>query len=58
MANVLESHLDELPELCRRYGVSRLEAFGSATAEDFDPNKSDLDFLVDFTEDPTKLFDR
>ncbi len=40
----------ELAALCRRYGVARLEVFGSGTrAGDFDPVRSDVDFLVTFT---------
>ena len=40
---------DELAELCRRYGVVRLEVFGSAArGTDFDPRSSDADFLVEF----------
>jgi uncharacterized protein len=37
--------------LCRRFGVRRLELFGSAARVDFDPTTSDVDFLVEF-EDP------
>ena len=48
----------ELSELCRRYGVRRLELFGSAATGAFDPARSDVDFLVDFDEDPAGLFDR
>jgi len=58
MASVLDRHRPELPELCRRYGVSRLELFGSAASDAFDPLRSDLDFLVDFDANPAKLFDR
>jgi predicted nucleotidyltransferase len=37
-----------LAELCRRYGVVRLDLFGSAArGDDFDPDHSDADFLVD-----------
>ena len=40
----------ELAELCRRFGVARLEVFGSAArAADFLPDKSDADFLVTFS---------
>jgi len=40
---------DALAELCRRYGVARLEVFGSAARGlDFDSNRSDFDFLVEF----------
>ena len=40
-------HRDELRELCRRFHVQRLEVFGSAARGDFDPARSDLDFLVE-----------
>jgi hypothetical protein len=41
---------DALAELCRRYGVERLEVFGSAArGTDFDRDRSDADFLVTFT---------
>ncbi|MDB5480390.1 MAG: putative nucleotidyltransferase [Caulobacteraceae bacterium] len=46
---LLEENRDEIAELCRRYGVRRLEAFGSvARGQDFDPGSSDADFLVTF----------
>lgn len=58
MASVLDPHLAELPELCRRYGVRRLEVFGSAASDAFDPQRSDIDFLVEFDSEPSRLFDR
>jgi hypothetical protein len=58
MASVLDSHLAEIPDLCRRFGVARLELFGSAAGEAFDPLRSDLDFLVEFDADSSRLFDR
>jgi predicted nucleotidyltransferase len=40
---------EALAALCRRYGVARLEVFGSAARGlDFDAKKSDFDFLVAF----------
>ncbi len=40
---------DAVAGLCRRYGVMRLEVFGSAArGHDFDPARSDADFLVAF----------
>ena len=43
---------EELAELCRRYGVAKLEVFGSAArGTDFDPQTSDADFLVEFNPD-------
>jgi len=39
----------ELRTLCRRFHVRRLDLFGSAArGGDFDPARSDLDFLVEF----------
>ena len=37
---------------CQRGNVSRLELVGSAASGDFDPTKSDVDFLVDFMDVP------
>jgi len=48
MTELLEQHHHELTELCRRYDVKVLELFGSATREQFDADRSDLDFLVEF----------
>lgn len=42
----------ELAELCRRHGVLRLALFGSVANDDFDPGRSDLDFLVEFAPAP------
>jgi predicted nucleotidyltransferase len=41
-------HRDEVRDLCRRFHVRRLDLFGSAARGDFDPARSDLDFLVEF----------
>jgi predicted nucleotidyltransferase len=45
---LLEPRLAEIASLCRRLGVSRLDVFGSAVTGRFDPEGSDLDFLVEF----------
>ena len=37
-----------IEELCRRFNVSRLEVFGSAADGTFDPDRSDVDFLIEF----------
>ncbi|HOW19576.1 MAG TPA: nucleotidyltransferase domain-containing protein [Phycisphaerae bacterium] len=34
--------------MCRRFKVRRLEVFGSAATDRFDPQRSDLDFLVEY----------
>ena len=39
----------EIAALCERYGVLRMEVFGSAArGHDFDPEGSDIDLLVTF----------
>ena len=48
MIPLIEEHRAELAELCRRHHVLRLSLFGSSTRDDFDPQRSDLDFLVNF----------
>ena len=53
MIGLIDRHRDALRQLCERYAVTRLELFGSATGDRFDPAKSDLDFLVDFGEHST-----
>jgi predicted nucleotidyltransferase len=41
---------DALIALCRRFGVEWLEVFGSAArCDDYEPGRSDIDFLVTFT---------
>jgi hypothetical protein len=37
-----------LASLCERFGVTKLEVFGSAADGEFDPAQSDVDFLVEF----------
>jgi len=48
MHSIIESHRDEVRRLCRRFGVQSLDVFGSATGDAFDPQRSDIDFVVDF----------
>ncbi|MFH1745885.1 MAG: nucleotidyltransferase domain-containing protein [Planctomycetota bacterium] len=48
---VADKH-DELMGLCARYRVARLDLFGSAAVDKFDPRTSDLDFLVRFESMP------
>lgn len=50
MTNLIDLHRDEVAALCCRAGARRLDAFGSAVRADFDPQASDLDFLVEFDE--------
>jgi uncharacterized protein len=48
MHSLLEQHRHELLELCQKHDVRRLDVFGSAARDDFDVQRSDLDFLVEF----------
>ena len=54
----IQSKANQISSLCERYYVRRLELFGSAANGKFDPNTSDLDFLVEFGMVPVgKKFD-
>jgi len=48
MSSVVQENREAVGQLCRQFRVRRLELFGSAVDEKFDPKTSDLDFLVDF----------
>ena len=48
MNPIIDSKRDELLKLCEKYRVRRLDIFGSAVGDKFDPETSDLDFLVTF----------
>lgn len=49
MHAAIAAHRDDVIAACRRHGVARLEVFGSgARGVDFDPARSDADFLVLF----------
>lgn len=40
--------LEAIARVCQKHGVSELAVFGSVLREDFDPARSDVDFLVRF----------
>ena len=49
MLPLIEEHRTEIAEICRRFGVQRLDVFGSAArVTDFDPARSDVDFLLTY----------
>ena len=53
MLPLIEAQKQRIGELCRRFHVRRLEVFGSAArGDDFDPQRSDVDFLVEFDAHP------
>ena len=49
--NLIATRGAEIAEICRRFHVRRLDVFGSAVRGDFDPARSDLDFVVEFERD-------
>ena len=58
MIPLVEEQTDVLAELCRRYGVRRLDVFGSAATGAFREEESDLDFVVDFADRSPGYADR
>jgi predicted nucleotidyltransferase len=48
MPPLIDDNLEEIGRLCRLHGVRRLEVFGSILRSDFDPQRSDVDVLVEF----------
>lgn len=47
MIDLLANHQAAVVDLCRRFGVRRLDVFGSAATGSFDPATSDVDLLVE-----------
>lgn len=50
MVSPIDRYRAEIEELCQRYHLRKLEMFGSAASGEFDPETSDIDFLVMFEE--------
>ena len=48
MHSIVQDNIEALRELAVKHRVERLDLFGSAVGGDFDPETSDLDFLVTF----------
>lgn len=48
---LIEHHREAILALCRTYGVARLELFGSAMTSAFDPEHSDINFIVEYPPD-------
>ena len=51
MQDFILAKREEIAELCRQHHVRRLAVFGSATRDDFDPTRSDVDIIVEFDDD-------
>ncbi len=47
MIPLIANNMDVIADICRTYGIRRLDLFGSAATGAFDPETSDIDFIVD-----------
>ena len=54
MIHEVANRTSEIAQICREHHVKRLDIFGSAAVGDFNPENSDIDFLVDFGDAPIK----
>ena len=44
----IRAYQNDLERLCQQYNVQELAVFGSALRDDFEPERSDIDFAVTF----------
>jgi predicted nucleotidyltransferase len=51
MIPAIQKRRSEIAQLCGRYGVRRLDVFGSASVEADDAAARDIDLIVDFDRD-------
>jgi uncharacterized protein len=58
MIALVEQKKDALVELCRRFMVKRLDLVGSAAKGGFNPEQSDLDFVVSFATTDAREYKR
>ena len=56
MNEIITQRRDQIVALCQKHHVRRLAVFGSVLREDFDPDRSDIDLLVDFESAPNDYF--
>jgi predicted nucleotidyltransferase len=52
--DLLRERKSAIAGLCERHHVRRLSVFGSAVGESFDPERSDVDLLVEFETMPPR----
>ncbi len=58
MQRLIAAHRGEIESLCRQHHVRRLDVFGSATTDRFNPETSDVDFLVELESLPPREYAR
>ena len=49
MQPFITANREKIAAICREHHIDRLSVFGSAVRDDFDPERSDVDVLVNFT---------
>lgn len=54
---VTQLDLEAIRRACEQHGAQRLRVFGSVLSDHFDPEHSDIDFLVDFLPGRGDMFD-
>jgi uncharacterized protein len=54
MTSLVQNNIDKIADACRRHNVESLYLFGSAARENDFTEKSDIDLLVNFKEQPLK----
>jgi uncharacterized protein len=52
MIALVDQHRDEIANLCREHGITRLAVFGSAVKGTWRPGESDIDVLIDLDYGP------
>ncbi len=58
MVHILHEKREAIAALCCKYGVVRMDVFGSAIRDDYRSGESDVDLLADFgDQDPFQLID-
>jgi len=58
MHEQIARHVEEVAAICREKHVRRLAIFGSALRDDFSPEKSDVDLIVEFEQQmPVSYFE-
>lgn len=58
MIPLIEDHRARVENVCRAFGVERLDVFGSAASGEFRDASSDLDFVADFGGERPGIADR
>jgi predicted nucleotidyltransferase len=57
MIPLVADNMDAIAQICREFRIRKLDLFGSAATGEFDPESSDVDFIVNLGDD-NDLLDR